>query len=53
MFHKGEVIIHNGIEMIVLNIDYKTRRLQIGIPDSDNITRQKSWVAWELVKKQS
>ena len=52
MFHKGEVIVYNGIEQIMLNIDYKTRRLQIGIPDSDNITRKRNWVVWEPVKKQ-
>lgn len=53
MFLKGEVVVYDGIEHIIIDIDYNTRMVTIGIPDPDNITRNKLTVNWRKIKYQS
>lgn len=53
MFLKGEVVVHDDIEYIIIDINYDTRMVTIGIPDPDNITRTKLTMNWRKIKYQS
>lgn len=52
MFLKGDIAVHFGKEYIILDIDYKKKRFEIGIPDPDNVTRKRKWVDMGAVQEQ-
>ena len=52
MFLKGEVVVYENTECIIIDIDYDTRMVTIGIPDSDNVTRTKMTVNCHKIKYQ-
>ena len=52
MFLKGEVVVYEDKEHIIIDIDYDTKQVTIGIPDPDNITRDKLVVNWRKIKYQ-
>jgi len=52
MYQKGEIVINNEQEYIILDINFKTKMVEIGIPDADNITRNRRWVSITEVTEQ-
>ncbi len=53
MFQKGEVIVYNRKEYIILDINYNTRMVTIGIPNSNNVTHKKTTINWSKISHQS
>jgi len=51
--YKGQVVSYCEQDHVVLDIDYKKRMVLIGIPEADNISRQKKKVSWEAIQKQT
>ena len=52
MYLQGHIVVYENNEYIILNVDYSTRILTIGIPDADNVTRNRLTVNWRKVKHQ-
>jgi len=50
MFFKGEVIRYNDKDYVILDINYKSKKLHIGIPNKDNISVDKIWIKFRDLK---
>jgi len=50
MFYQGDVVKYNGQDYVVLKINYKTKKLEIGIPNANNISEQRIWVSMRDLK---
>jgi len=50
MFQVGDVVKYNGQDYVILNINYKNKKIEIGIPNEQNISVQRIWVNMKDLK---
>ena len=44
MYQKGDIVRYNDQDYVVLDVNYKKKEIHIGIPDKDNISKQRIWL---------